>query len=44
MPCELSVVVSTLAESTGAKKLGHPLPESYLADDRKRSLPQAVQR
>jgi len=44
MPKERSSAVSTLPSKTGAKKLGHPVPESNFASEEKRGRPQPTQR
>lgn len=44
IPCEVSGAVAVLPPRTGARKLGHPVPESNLASELKRSWPQQTQR
>jgi catechol 2,3-dioxygenase-like lactoylglutathione lyase family enzyme len=44
MKNERSGLVATAEASTGAKKLGQPVPDSYLASDRNSSEPQPAQR
>ncbi len=43
MPCEVSVMSSTLSGSTASQKLGQPVPESNLVSERKSSSPHTTQ-